>query len=78
MQQSLGYTKNNFELDNLVANVGGRFNPKGRRRPLPNDPDINDGVDVDHAHILLAMRAKTSIGVTTWQILENTVKSFIY
>ncbi len=72
---NLGYTRNDLEIDNLVANAGGRFNPKGRRRPLPNDPDINDGVDVDHAYTLSAMQVTTSKGMTTWEILENTVKN---
>ncbi|WP_145964355.1 alpha/beta hydrolase [Chromobacterium phragmitis] len=72
---NLGYTRNDLEIDNLVANAGGRFDPKGRRRPLPNDPDINDGVDVDHAYTLTAMQVITSKGVTAWKILEDTVKS---
>lgn len=71
---NLGYSRNNLEIDNLVANAGGRFNPIGRRRPLPNDPDINDKVDVDHAYTLAAMRLTTSSGVTAWKILEDTVR----
>ena len=71
---NLGYSRNNFEIDNLVANAGGRFNPKWRRRPLPNDPDINDMVDVDHAYTLAAMRLTTSTGDAAWKILEDIVR----
>ncbi len=70
---NLEYGKNDDKSD-AVALAGGRFNPKGRRVPLPNDPDINEVVNVNHWETLGAMNFRLSTGKTAWDYLDYSLQ----
>lgn len=59
---------------NSITLPGGRFNPKGRRVPLPNDPDINEVVNVSHWDTVAAMNFRLSTGKTAWDYLDYSLQ----
>lgn len=66
---NLEYGKNSDGSD-VVALAGGRFNPKGRRVPIPNDPDVNEVIDVNHFATRGAMDFTLSTGKKAWDYLD--------
>jgi len=70
---NLAYGKDDDASD-AVALAGGRFNPKGRRVPLPNDPDVNEVININHLKTWEAMSYRLSIGKTAWDFLDFALK----
>ena len=70
---NLEYALNTDESD-AVALAGGRFNPKGRRVPLPSDPDVNEKVLVNHLLTREAMNYKLSTGESAWDYVDHALK----